>query len=117
MSRLTIKDIPLVNRFALKRWDIIDDRVKQNIKEVIHSALEEGTVKEKIAASNLALRIDRLNMLHEAQHTMKADLDITALSEKELDEYLGTLLNGTTAKRIIGETPSGETEEGKLPSI
>lgn len=84
----TLKDLPLINKHGLRRWDIIDDSVKREVKVVILEGMRSGNVKEKIMAGALALRVDALNLKHEQMYVPKVDMDLSMLTDEQLSSFI-----------------------------
>jgi len=104
MNNLTIKDLPIINRYGLKRWDIITDQVKSNIGEVIREVISTGDAKEKLVASSLALRIDCLNLKHEQTYIPKVNFELSRMSDEELKQAINDLSNAINTDSVLDDT-------------
>lgn len=91
--RFTVKDLPMIRSNALKRWECIDDAVKQEVGLLIKDTLYSNDVdiKYKLQAASLAERIDRLNLKHEQFVTPKIDVSVADLSDEQLESELKRL--------------------------
>lgn len=91
-QRFSVRDIPLI-RSATKRWDCIDSAVKSEVGALIKNTLRspDAALKDKLAAASLAERIDRLNLNDEIFRTPKMDMDLSGLSDDQIQQMIDNL--------------------------
>jgi hypothetical protein len=132
ITRFSVKDLPMLNRFAVSRWPQLDDKIKTEVCLTIKGTLESKhtSVKEKLQAGNLAAKIDKLNLEHEKFYTPKMTVSVESLSDEQLEEALReyeelesvstlhTLLKAPDLDASLGNTlPMPEVDTLELPEI
>lgn len=117
ISRFTVRDMPLIRRHALPRWGGLDETLKKEVVLAVKKALEEGTIKEKMEASRVAVSIDKLNLEHEKLYTPKADFDVAALTDEELESQLKELETASADISVLFASDLDEELGYKLPML
>lgn len=112
-NKFTVKDLPMINRHGLRRWSELDDGVKHDVIDLIRTTLRDDTAKydDKLKAASLVVRIDNLNLKHEQFYTPKMDLDVSSLTDEELEQQIHQLEEQEREEEIYEQLTTLSNEE------